>query len=143
MALTTNDIEKYLHKYPDFKGVYAIDKLPLTLLQKPFGIVMNLDPSWKSGSHWTAIYVPKYGPGLYFDSYGKQPAGNIVSFLERNCKYYGYEYNKQVFQGDLSIKCGYFCISFLKSCFNNSKLPFKQCKIIFNEKILNKIYQIT
>uniref|UniRef100_A0A158P5G0 Ubiquitin-like protease family profile domain-containing protein n=1 Tax=Tetranychus urticae TaxID=32264 RepID=A0A158P5G0_TETUR len=73
MALTTLDIQNQLVKYKNFKGVYAIDKLPLTLFPKPFGIVINLDPSWKSGSHWTAVFIPIYGSGIYFDSYGQQP----------------------------------------------------------------------
>ena len=140
MALTAKDIEKYLKKYSQFKGVYAIDKLPLTLLHKPFGIVMNLDPSWKTGSHWTALYIPELGQGIYFDSYGRQPPANVVNFLERNCKNYGYEYNKAVYQGDLSIKCGYFCINFLQSFFTQTKLPILKCKTVFNENLLKKLY---
>lgn len=140
MALSTLDIQKHLSKYSNFKGVYAIDKLPLTLLPKPFGIVINLDPSWQSGSHWTAAYVPEYGNGIYFDSYGLRPPENMKTFLERNCKKYGYTYNIAVFQGDLSIKCGYFCISFLTSCFTNSTLPFIKCKTQMNENIINEIY---
>lgn len=140
MALTTKDIKTYLDKYSSFKGVYAIDKIPIALLPKPIGIVVNLDPSWKSGSHWTAVYIPEFGQGIYFDSYGKRPPEVIVTFLERNCKLYGYEYNKAIFQGDLSVRCGYFCITFLKSCFLGTNLPLLECKTSQNENLLKKIY---
>lgn len=140
MALTSLDMQNYLARYKSFKGVYAMDAIPLTLLSKPFGIIINLDPSWKSGSHWTAVYVSEYGNGVYFDSYGQPPPGNVKTFLERNCKNYGYEWNIAVFQGDLSIKCGYFCITFLKSCFTGLDFPFMKCKTNYNENIIKKIY---
>lgn len=140
MALTTIDIDSRLKKYSQFKGVYPLDKLPFEILAKPFGMVINLDPSWKTGSHWTAIYIPEYGPGLYFDSFGNRPLDLITSFLERNCKFNGFKYNHYIYQGDLSIKCGLYCILFLESCFENKDLPLIKCNSEINEFIIKNIY---
>ena len=140
MALTTLDIERKLAKFKQFEGVYPIDKIPFYLLPKPFGIVINLDPSWKPGSHWVAIYMPQIGPAFYFDSFGLRPPDLITTFLERNSRKYGYKYNRNVYQGDLSIKCGLFCVLFLRSCFKNHDIPLIKCKTTINEIILNEFY---
>lgn len=139
MALTTLDLNKKLLKYSQFAGVFAINQLPRNLPIKPFGIVINLDPSWKTGSHWTALYVPTHGSAIYFDSFGLRPNEDIILFIERNCKH-GFNFNRSVYQGDLSIKCGYFCISFLISCFEKLRFPFEKCQTDFNEFLINKLY---
>lgn len=140
MALSTIDIDNHLKRFSEFKGVFAIDKLPFELFEKPFGIVINLDPSWKPGSHWTALFVSEYGHGEYFDSFGTAPPDAITCFLERNCKNDSFSYNQNIFQGDLSIKCGYYCILFLESHFNNLNFPLIKCKPQVNDYILNKFY---
>lgn len=139
MALTTLDINKKLNNYTDFLGVFAIDCLPRNLPKKPFGMVINLDPSWKAGSHWTALYLPEFGSAMYFDSFGLRPPESIILFVERNCKH-GLKYNRSVYQGDLSIKCGIFCIAFLESCFGKTKFSFEKCQTSFNEYLINKLY---
>lgn len=141
MALTTLDIERKLGKYHQFAGVYSIDKLPFWLVYKPCGFVVNLDPSWKPGSHWVAIFMQEIGPVIYFDSFGLSPPQLIITFIERNCKKYGYQYNRNVYQGNLSIKCGHFCIFFLESCFNNMNFSLLKCRTNTNEKILNGFYK--
>ena len=140
MALTTIDIETYMRKYSEFRGVYAIDKLPFEIFCKPFGIIMNLDPSWKPGSHWTALFVPDIGPAIYFDSFGLGPPNPIFIYLLRNSTKNGFEFNKSIFQGDLSIKCGHYCVLFLESCFQKYKLPLFECKTHLNEFIIKNIY---
>ena len=139
MALSTIDIENYLRRYSEFKGVFANDQLPFALWEKPFGIVINLDPSWKYGSHWVAVFAPTYGPGLYFDTFGTEPQNSILSFIERNCKN-GYKFNHSIYQGDLSIKCGHYCILFLESCFTKINFPLIKCNTKLNEFIINNIY---
>lgn len=140
MAATTIDIIKRLQNYKQFKGVYSIDKLPFYILEKPFGIVVNLDPSWKPGSHWVAIYCPKYGQVIYFDSFGLQPPNQIKVFIERNVKYHNILCINSTFQGDLSIKYGYFCMLFLETYFNNQTFPLIKCQTTFNEIFINKLY---
>ena len=39
----------------------------------PFAYIFNLDPSYKPGVHWVAVYIDKEGRPEYFDSFGRPP----------------------------------------------------------------------
>jgi hypothetical protein len=47
------------------------------------GIIYNLDPHYKSGSHWVGVYIdiPKH-KCYYFDSYGLYPPKQIARFMK-------------------------------------------------------------
>lgn len=48
------------------------------------GIVFNLDPHYKSGSHWTAMMCDMNSGGIYyFDSYGVQPPQEVRMLMAR------------------------------------------------------------
>lgn len=49
---------------------------------KAIGIVYNLDPHYKSGSHWVANYIdiPRHRC-YYFDSYGMAPPPQVAKFM--------------------------------------------------------------
>ena len=51
--------------------------------KKHIGIVYNLDPHYKNGSHWIANYIniPKK-QCYYFDSYGMKPPKQIYKFMQ-------------------------------------------------------------
>jgi hypothetical protein len=80
------------------------------------GIVFNLDPHYKSGSHWVAsfINIPKK-EYYYFDSYGMKPPSQIYKFMqwltiqEPDMKL---KMNAKRFQRKES-ECGMFCIYFI------------------------------
>ena len=43
-----------------FRGVYAIDEIKsIKTVSYPSSFVINLDPSYKPGSHWVAVYLIK------------------------------------------------------------------------------------
>lgn len=50
---------------------------------KSIGIIYNLDPHFKDGSHWVANYVdiPRH-KCYYFDSYGYEPPKQIATFMK-------------------------------------------------------------
>uniref|UniRef100_A0A6C0JG35 Uncharacterized protein n=1 Tax=viral metagenome TaxID=1070528 RepID=A0A6C0JG35_9ZZZZ len=49
-----------------------------------FGVVFNLDPHYKSGSHWTSLYANFRTGGIYyFDSYANQPPEEVMILMER------------------------------------------------------------
>lgn len=55
----------------------------LTNGTKSIGIVYNLDPHYKSGSHWVANYIDLAGHVCYyFDSYGMKPPPQIETFMK-------------------------------------------------------------
>ena len=61
-----------------FIGVYAADQLPHFIHTFPAAIIINTDPSHKSGEHWVAIYIANTGHGEYMDSYGLPPIYHIM-----------------------------------------------------------------
>ena len=65
-----------------FKGVYALDEIVhIKQNSLPSAYVFNLDPSYKPGSHWVAVYIDRKGRPEYFDSFGRPPPREIKDFL--------------------------------------------------------------
>lgn len=80
------------------------------------GIIYNLDPHDKAGSHWVANYIniPKK-QCYYFDSYGLKPPKEIYTFmqwlgLQEPCINLGW--NGRRFQY-LNSECGMYCMYFI------------------------------
>lgn len=47
------------------------------------GVIYNLDPHYKSGSHWVATFIDiKKHKCFYFDSYGMEPPQQIAKFMK-------------------------------------------------------------
>lgn len=63
-----------------------------------FGIVINLDEHYKSGSHWVALYSDLAKNQIYFfDSFAKKPRKRIRKFINKIFKHmYQKKYNKEV-----------------------------------------------
>ena len=75
-----------------FTGVYAIDEMKsIKSVSYPSSFVINLDPSYKPGSHWVAVYFDKNGVGEYFDSLARYPLHEVVHSLRSHTK--GWQYN--------------------------------------------------
>ncbi len=80
------------------------------------GMVFNLDPHFKDGSHWIAMYVDVEEPACYyFDSYGYPPPKQVKILMEtlwsqdNRCKL---AYNGRRFQYSES-ECGIYSIYFI------------------------------
>lgn len=84
--------------------------------KKYIGIIYNLDPHYKSGSHWVAnfINIPKK-TCYYFDSYGMKPPQEIYRFMqwlsiqEPKIKL---GWNGRRFQ-KMNSECGMYCLFFI------------------------------
>jgi hypothetical protein len=148
--LSTLDINKVLHQYEhkhdDFKflGAVPIDfyelNIPMMVKNKKytfkninfqeclengitkFGVVFNLDESWKKGSHWVSLFFDLKQKQIYFsDSYGLKPEKRIVKYIDvvknfmnkynRN-KTPDIRYNKTQHQKGNS-ECGVYSINFI------------------------------
>ena len=65
----------------NFKGVYALDEIKhIQQISFPSAYVFNLDPSYKPGVHWVAVYIDRKGRPEYFDSFGRPPPREIKDF---------------------------------------------------------------
>jgi hypothetical protein len=115
------------------------------------GIIFNLDPHYKPGSHWVALFINIKKGKIYFsDSYGIKPHKQIYKFIKNVIKQgknlgidFVYEYNKLRHQYSDS-ECGMYSLHFIIQClkdlcindlFNkriNDKQMMKLRKIYFN-----------
>jgi hypothetical protein len=137
----TNVLQQYEESHPDFEfmGPYPIDfaapdpyKKDNTCLideicslrvqesiqngTKYIGIVYNLDPHFKNGSHWVATFtdIPKHRC-YYFDSYGMYPPKQIATFMKwltTQDPKMKLMYNGRRFQHQDS-ECGVYCTYFI------------------------------
>ena len=145
--MNTIEIIKSLSKFyltkKNFIGVYPIDLIPKKKIKKPFSLICNTDDSTKPGSHWIALYAPKYGNIEYFDSFGFKPMNEeIIVFINLNG--IKYRYNKKQIQSNKSITCGKFCVLFIY--FRSKNITFDKFLNLFssnklyNEKLLKKLF---
>ena len=52
--------------------------------KRKLGVVFNLDPHYKGGSHWVAMYADLASGAIYFyDSYGMAPPKEVVVLMNR------------------------------------------------------------
>ena len=134
-------LHNLLSRHPEtrdhFVGVFSINTLPR--YSKTGCYVINLEPNYKSGSHWVAIKISKSKHmNLYFDSYSIAPTYiGIVKFLKNS-----YVYNSKQVQHPLSMMCGQWCLYFiLRACqgWDMRKMlkPFYSNKPLINDHILN------
>ena len=88
-----------------FKSVYAIDEMKLIkTVSYPSSYVINLDPSYKPGSHWVAVYFDKNCVGEYFDY-------EVDHFLRSHAK--GWQYNHMQVQELYTTTCGQFVVLYI------------------------------
>ncbi len=105
-------------------------------------LVVNIDPSYKRGSHWVALMIDKNGKNIYFDSYGLPPQKYIFKkYLGKN-----YTYSKKQVQHPLSTTCGQWCIFFIWEKNKGKKLKdilkfFESKHLLANDHIVNLLIQ--
>lgn len=135
LKMNTSDISKALClARASSVGVYAADRIPFKL-ELPAALIVNTDPASQPGTHWIAIYIDKYGSGVYFDSYGEKPRSKHHRHrLRRLCK--TIEYNTKRLQSWDSKVCGEYCIMFIYNmCSGRSLRSF--CKLFSHNTRLN------
>jgi len=82
------------------------------------GVIYNLDPHYKSGSHWVATFVDlKRYRCLYFDSYGMKPPKQIHTFMswvskQEPSRKMPLMYSSRRIQFK-NTECGVYCLYFL------------------------------
>lgn len=111
------------------------------------GVIFNLDPHFKGGSHWVGLYInlkdikePKIS---YFDSYGYKTPSLIARLMRSftlqipTCKL---GYNARRFQYGNS-ECGMFSMYFIMCMMND--IPFDEfCKDAVNDEMMLELRQI-
>ena len=83
---------------------------------KSIGIVYNLDPHFKSGSHWVANYIDIVNHRCYyFDSFGNSPPEQVARFMKWLTTQ---DPQMKLFYGSRRLQfnnteCGIYCIYFI------------------------------
>ena len=96
-----------------FRGVYAIDEMKLIkTVSYPSSFVINLDPSYKDGGHWAAVYFDRNGEREYFDSFARHPPQEVEHFLCSPAKGWQYNHRMQV-QEIYTTTCGQFVVFYI------------------------------
>lgn len=107
-ALSTN-----VHTRNAFLGVFPSNQLPRRIHHYPTCFIANTDPSYESGTHWLAFYLPSPHHLEFFDSYGHEPTefpGSIRTFVRR---FPHVNFNAMTLQSNISAVCGQYCIYYL------------------------------
>jgi hypothetical protein len=107
------------------------------------GIIFNLDPHYKDGSHWVSLYLDlKDGVIYYFDSVGKQPHQDIerfISDIQGQARALGTNYD--VVQNNIQHQqhdgqCGMYSIFFILSMLLRNKQNKKDITLhLLNKRI--------
>jgi hypothetical protein len=124
-GLSTDEIEKIMSKYGDFKGALARDEIS-TIKAQPHSrvaFVLNTDPSNKPGKHWVACYIDTRPGGSnsveYYNSFAVDCPADIKKALKllvdklKPDTYLKFKENRVIHQSDKSNNCGYFSCRFL------------------------------
>ena len=117
-------------------------KLNLTQSMKKgktdLGVIFNLDPHDKPGSHWVAAYVniPKKS-AYYYDSYGFKPEKEIAAFLERvqeqGCEHV---YYNDIRHQRSESECGTYCMYVILNLLGGREFQ-EICKDVVNDDVMN------
>ena len=94
------------------KGIYAIDEMKLiNTVSYPSSFVINLDSSYKPGSHWVAVYFDRNGIGEYFEPFAPYPPQEADHFLCSHAKWW--QYNHMQVQELYTTTCGQFVLFYV------------------------------
>lgn len=173
--LDSNDIIKVMNQYEKkYKNFKFIGPSPIDFDDKKFfgeciweelcnfdlnnlikkkkykiGIILNLDPHYKGGSHWVSIFIDLINKFIfYFDSNGKKPNFRIKKFINRvkdqskdyPLKYYdNYNFVHQKKDG----QCGMYCLFIIIKLLREDKNPLELKNIRIKDEVMKdyrKIY---
>lgn len=169
--LKTDDIENVMDQYEDaYNDFYFIGPVPIDF-DKPYGIghcvvdelckinlskvydngyrkigvVFNLDPHDKPGSHWVSMYCDMKRKGIYyFDSYGMQPPDEVETLMVR------LKNQAKLLNLDMKIKknhvrhqyknseCGVYCLFFITELLKGRKFEHLIKSPVLDESMNSK-----
>jgi len=129
-ALSTKDFDEYFYGNLHYKGCFPNDKVNPKLLKKPGDfMIVNVDPSCLSGSHWFCLKKIVNGLEL-FDSWNLPQIFLGDYFINKMKKYKRITFMPFAIQHEdsVDVTCGWHCISFI-----NSNLSLKNYAKLFYE----------
>lgn len=141
--MDTEQIQKFMRKInPKIQNnVFAANRLPQNV-SLPIFFISNLDPDFKPGSHWVAVFINSRGVGEYFDSFGRKPTKYHEMFLKRNTKQFFY--NGKIIQNYLTSVCGIYCLVYIyfrsKGISMHDFVNMFSTDTLFNDFVVKEIF---
>lgn len=104
------------------------------------GVIFNLDPHYKEGSHWVSLFINLRKKKIFFfDSYGERPDNQILKFIHtviKQANHLGmnieYDFNKKRHQYSNS-ECGMYSLYFIIENLKDTSI-----EKLFNNRISDK-----
>lgn len=139
--LNTKDLEQMMKNITDFLGVFPCDQISSLRanFQTPKFLIVNLDGSFLSGSHWIGLRIDKKTIEI-FDSLGfdlkiwKILPLPLLNFLNSLRKTRALFYSP-VLQLSSELNCGLYCAYFI---LYRKFRTFSDCLSVFNMRRLEK-----
>ena len=111
------------------------------------GLIFNLDPHYKEGSHWMAMFIDTRKRAIYyFDSYGDKIPRRLMKFVRnvrRQARNMGEKYTFEETTRRhqyLTTECGMYSIYFIIKLLEGKPISFFDKKI--NDKYMRKLRSI-
>jgi len=149
--LSATDLIFLLRKQNNFAGVFPSDKLKsFRVLVPPVFIIINIDTSNESGSHWISVRIGRSTVEI-FDSlgfnanlWGKYPK-HLIKFLGRYSASHKF-YISPILQPPNYFDCGLYCVFFVvyrnfltfRTCVEKFSINLNQNPIILNSLLLKR-----
>lgn len=103
------------------------------------GLIFNLDPHYKEGSHWVAMFINLRKKQIYyFDSYGDKIPTRLMKFVRmvrKQGRHLGekYKFHQTTRRHQyLSTECGMYSLFFVISLLEGKKIEY------FNKRVTDK-----
>ena len=111
------------------------------------GLIFNLDPHYKEGSHWVAMFIDfKKKDIYYFDSYGDKIPTRLMKFVRmvrKQARHLGEKYTfKQTSRRHqyLSTECGMYSLFFIISLLEGKPIEYFDKRV--TDKYMRKLRSI-
>lgn len=118
-----------------FKGVISVNEIKELIpeAEPKMSFIMNLDPDYKPGSHWVAVYIDTENDKAieYYDSFADDPPKRFMKDIKLLIdkinpeEYLKFKVNRVIDQKINTADCGYFAMKFLIDRYKG--LKFKDC----------------
>ena len=112
------------------------------------GYIINYGNMDNGGTHYVCIATDDKGHAFFFDSFGVIPDNDVIAFMKRGKKRWGY--NNWIIQDIKSSLCGWYCLGVIKVCLSkrrgslfdkaNSFINFFKDNTLFNAPILRGFF---
>ena len=116
--------------------IYCIPKDQLAnhkLLKNKQSIVINLDDSDGSGTHWLAL-IKKNNQLFYYDPFGVEHIDpEILNFIKKHKNNKAF-LSKEQNQNITSVKCGYYCLACINSIIGKADMSFQDYMDVLHDE---------